>query len=102
MTPPNETIYASGSSRKRGTAASCGWAPRRGISTSHISPGQRLTHRVERNVDRERDKVVDDLVFTNCVDAVDRLERAAVPRLAWNATGDPMSTDTRAAVLRLN
>jgi len=57
---------------------------------------------VERNVDQERDKVVDDLVFTNCVDAVDRLERAAVPRLVRNATGDLMATDARVAVLQLN
>lgn len=77
-------------------------AATRDVDFAFFRPGQRLTHRVERNVDQERDKVVDDLVFTNCVDAVDRLERAAVPRVVRNATGDQMTTDARVAVLRLN
>ena len=61
-----------------------------------------MTHKIAENVDDERDKVVNDLVFTSCVDMPDDMERIDVPMFTRNATGDPMRTDTRLAILQVN
>jgi hypothetical protein len=59
-------------------------------------------HLVDHRIDRERSKVVNDLVFSNCVSAVELVDRPDVPREATNATDEPLLTDGRIAVLRLN
>ena len=56
-------------------------------------------HRIDSNIDRERDKVVTDLVFTGRVDAFQLFDRAAVPKTSENATGDRIETDGRIAIL---
>lgn len=65
-------------------------------------PGSALTHRIAENVDDERDKVVNDLLFTSCASILDTPERADVPVSARNATGDRMRTDTRLTILHVN
>jgi hypothetical protein len=59
-------------------------------------------HRIDPEVDREREKVIDDLLFAGRVRALGYLERLEVPRETSNATGDRIETDGRLAVLRLN
>jgi hypothetical protein len=66
-----------------------------------FSSHKTLTHRIDPNIDQERDKVSDDLRFAGCVTAPQMIERPNVPRITQNATGDQMVTDGRAAVLRL-
>lgn len=61
-----------------------------------------VTHAIARQVDHERDKVVEDLAFTSCVEAADWWERPHAPRLVKNDTGNPMETDGRLAMVRLN
>jgi hypothetical protein len=56
-------------------------------------------HRIDSQIDGERDKVVNDLMFTGHVDAFDLVERPAVPRRGRNATGDDLETDGRIAIL---
>ena len=58
-------------------------------------------HRVDPQIDRERDKVVNDLLFAGHVVAFDLVERPAVPRQGRNATGDSLETDGRIAILLL-
>ena len=58
-------------------------------------------HRIESEIDRERTKVVNDLLFTGLVKGVMLVDRPEVPRGAMNATGDKLSTDGRIAVLVL-
>jgi hypothetical protein len=58
-------------------------------------------HRIDREIDKERAKVVNDLLFTGCVDGLDMVDRPKVPRVTYNATGDHLFTDGRVAVLRL-
>ena len=58
-------------------------------------------HRIDPRIDREREKVVDDLLFTGRVKAVELLDRPQVPHLASNATGDRIETDGRVAALLL-
>lgn len=77
-------------------------AATRDVDYAYFRPGQTLTHRVQKEIDQERDKIVNDLDFTTCVASVDRLERSTVPRDTHNSTGDPMTTDARLAVIRLN
>lgn len=58
-------------------------------------------HQIDSQIDRERDKVVSDLVFTGRVQAMQLFARPAVPKDLQNATGDRLDTDTRIAVLLL-
>ena len=72
------------------------------VDFAFLRPGKAMTHKIAEDVDQERDKVVNDLVFTSCIDMVDDMERLDVPMVTRNATGDPMRTDTRIAILQLN
>ena len=59
-------------------------------------------HIINEHIDEEREKVVDDLVLTGCVDGVGYLDRPWVPTDARNATGDSLLTDGRIAIVDLN
>jgi hypothetical protein len=56
-------------------------------------------HKVELEIDRERAKVVSDLLFTGKVQALALVDRSSAPRSGQNATGDAFQTDGRMAVL---
>lgn len=56
-------------------------------------------HRIDPQIDRERAKVVNDLMFTRIPKGVSLVERPDVPKQASNATGDELITDGRMAVL---
>ena len=56
---------------------------------------------IDEYIDNERSKVVNDLGFTGCVEAMDLVPRSWVPRDAHNSTGDRLRTDGAIAVLRL-
>ena len=58
-------------------------------------------HAIDPQIDRERAKVVSDLLFTGKVQSLALVERAAVPKKSRNATGDAIETDGRMAVLVL-
>ncbi len=77
-------------------------AATRDIDFAYLRPGGRLTHKIEENVDQERDKVAYDLAFTSCADILDWTTREDLPRFARNATGDPITTDGRMVVMELN
>jgi hypothetical protein len=64
--------------------------------------GGLATHQVARQLDRERDKVADDLVFTGCVDTADQWDRPEFPHVMKGDTGGILETDGRLAVLRLH
>jgi hypothetical protein len=69
----------------------------------NFSRGRDLfTHVIDENIDRERSKVVNDLLFTGCVDAVGHVPRPWVPEDAFNASGQSLITDREAAVLVFN
>lgn len=59
-------------------------------------------HVIDEHIDNERSKVVNDLMFTGCVDHLDMVERPWVPHDAFNSTGDRLLTDGEAAVVTLN
>ena len=58
-------------------------------------------HKIDSQIDRERAKVVNDLIFSGHVTAVALVDRPAVPQHAQNATGDSLDTDGKIAVLLL-
>jgi LssY C-terminus len=66
-----------------------------------FSSRKTLIHRIDPNIDQEREKVSDDLRFAGCASVPEMVERPRVPRITQNATGDRMVTDGQAAVLRL-
>jgi LssY C-terminus len=82
-----QPIWAVAASRETGAV----------LSVSH----RRFVHRVDSNLDAERDKVVRDLTLSGCVDAAHTFNRPSAPRSAVNATGDPLRTDGSVAAVRL-
>jgi hypothetical protein len=68
-----------------------------GISFSEAD--RTFIHRIDSQIDRERAKVVNDLILTGRVEAVEFIDRPEVPQHGQNATGDSVETDGRIAVL---
>jgi hypothetical protein len=65
-----------------------------------FSPEQRtFIHKIDPEIDRERAKVVNDLLFTGKVTGLALVDRPDVPRKSKNGTGDDLITDSRMAVL---
>jgi len=58
-------------------------------------------HKIDSKIDRERTKVVNDLLFTGLVKGQALVERPKVPVNGENATGDKLETDGKMAVLLL-
>jgi hypothetical protein len=56
-------------------------------------------HRVDSSIDKERAKVVEDLLFTGMIRSLALVDRPEIPTDATNATGDVLKTDGRMAVL---
>jgi hypothetical protein len=77
-------------------------AATRDIDFAYMRKGSRLSHKIEEDVDQERDKVAYDLAFTSCGNLLDWTDRADFPRSARNATGDPIVSDGRMVVVELN
>jgi hypothetical protein len=77
-------------------------AATRDVDFAYLRPGGAFTHRIESNIDEERDKVAHDLQFTSCTEMVDWWQRPDAVRNTRNATGDLMYTDGKMAVIRLD
>ncbi len=77
-------------------------AATRDIDYAYFRPGKWISHKVARNVDRERDKIVQDMAYTSCADAADLWDRPDVPHFVRNATGDAMETDGRLGIVQFN
>jgi hypothetical protein len=58
-----------------------------------------FVHTVDGQIDHERAKVVNDLLFTGLVHAISLVDRPAVPASLVNATGDKIETDGRMVVV---
>jgi hypothetical protein len=58
-------------------------------------------HKIDSQIDRERAKVVNDLLFSGRVRSVALVDRPKVPQKGQNATGDSVETDGKMAVLIL-
>jgi hypothetical protein len=58
-------------------------------------------HKIDPQIDHERAKVVNDLIFGGHVGGVALVDRPGVPQHGQNATGDNVETDAKMAVLVL-
>jgi hypothetical protein len=56
-------------------------------------------HKIDSQIDKERAKVVNDLLFTGLIRSIALVDRPEIPQNATNATGDLLKTDGAMAVL---
>jgi hypothetical protein len=68
-------------------------------SITFSQESRNFTHGIDPHIDKERSKVVTDIVFTGRAHAFALVPRPAVPKGASNATGDKLITDGKMAVL---
>jgi len=71
------------------------------IGISFSQQDYTFIHRIDSQIDRERAKVVNDLIFTGRIQGVALVDRPEVPPHGQNATGDNLDTDGKTAVLVL-
>lgn len=76
-------------------------AATRDIDFAYMHHGAAMTHRIDGNIDQERDKIAYDLAYTSYVDVLDWEERSGIPGVTRNGTGDLMNTDKKIAMLLL-
>jgi hypothetical protein len=69
------------------------------ISITFSPTAKNFSHGIDPNIDAERSKVVNDLLFTGTVHGIALVERNNIPQNASNATGDKLLTDGKMAVL---
>ena len=71
------------------------------IATSNSRAGTKWSHRIDPHIDRERDWVESDLLFTGTAEAYADVDRPKAPRSLENATGDSILTDGKMSVILL-
>jgi hypothetical protein len=77
-------------------------AATRDVDFAYLRPGRKLAHKIEEDVDHERDKVAYDVAFSSCGRILDWSERPDFPRVTGNATGDLIVTDGHMVVIAMN
>ena len=58
-----------------------------------------ITHGIDPDIDNERTKVTNDMLFTGKVKAVSLVDRTNIPKNISNATGDQLKTDDKISVI---
>lgn len=76
-------------------------AATRDIDIAYMRRGKAVSHRIDSDIDQERDKVAYDLAFSKYANILAWIDRAEFPRSSSNATGDPVVSDGRLAVVEL-
>ncbi len=69
------------------------------IGISFSEKNRTFIHLIDGQIDRERTKVAEDLMFTGKVQSFLLLDRPHVPKNSENATGDKLETDAKIAIL---
>jgi hypothetical protein len=69
------------------------------IGIDYSERDRTFIHKIDSSIDKERAKVVADLLFTGMVKSLALVDRPEIPQNATNATGDVLSTDGRMAVV---
>ena len=68
------------------------------VGINFSEPNRTFIHRVDAQIDSERAKVVDDLLFSGHVESLALVDRPGVQQRSQNATGDNLETDGKIAV----
>jgi hypothetical protein len=71
------------------------------IGIDYSDRDRTFIHKIDPEIDKERAKVVNDLLYTGAVRSIALVGRPNIPQNATNATGDPLRTDGGMAVLLL-
>jgi hypothetical protein len=71
------------------------------IATTSSKAKTKWSHRIDPHIDREREWVLTDLLFSGFATAYADLNRPAVPKQAENATGDNIVTDGKVSIVQL-
>jgi hypothetical protein len=69
------------------------------IKIYYSKTSRSVTHGIDPDIDKERAKVKNDLLFTTQIAAFSLVERSNIPKNISNATGDHLQTDDKVAVL---
>jgi hypothetical protein len=69
------------------------------IGIDYSDRDRTFIHKIDSDIDKERAKVVNDLLYTGAIRSIALVGRPDIPRNATNATGDPLRTDGAMAVL---
>ncbi|MBV8550597.1 MAG: LssY C-terminal domain-containing protein [Acidobacteriaceae bacterium] len=69
------------------------------IKIYYSKTSRSITHGIDPNIDKERAKVVNDLLFTGQIEALSIVDRPNIPKDISNATGDHLQTDDKIAAL---
>ena len=69
------------------------------ISITFSQESKSFTHGIDPNIDLERSKVVNDMLFTGKVHGVSLVDRTNLPPNPSNATGDRLVTDGKMAAV---
>ncbi len=72
------------------------------VATTFSFSRLRIVHAIDRTIDNERAKLVNDLIQTGCVDAAELIDRPWVPTRTRIASGEVVNTDGAIAVLEMN
>jgi hypothetical protein len=71
------------------------------IATTNSRAGTKWSHRIDPHIDRERDWVESDLLFSGTAEAYIDVDRPKAPKKLENATGDDIVTDGKMSVVWL-
>jgi hypothetical protein len=71
------------------------------IATTNSRAGTKWSHRIDPHIDRERDWVESDLLFSGTAEAYVDVDRPKAPKKLENATGDDIVTDGKMSVVWL-
>jgi ankyrin repeat protein len=71
------------------------------IGIASTAEGTKWFHRIDPQIDRERDLIKTDLLFTGVANGYSLVDRQEVPRNTKNATGDELISDGKLLVLAL-
>ena len=69
------------------------------VGIDFSSTDRTFIHKIDPQIDRERAKVINDLLLTGQVKSLALVDRPAVPKEGANATGDKLITDGQMAVV---
>lgn len=69
------------------------------IAINFSQESKSFTHQIDENIDNERAKVLNDLVFTGNVKGTTLVARTGIPAKISNATGDTLKTDNKMAAI---
>lgn len=72
------------------------------VATTFSFSKLRIIHAIDRAIDNERAKLVNDLIQTGCVDAAELIERPWAPARSVNDSGEIVNTDGAIALVELN